>query len=222
MIESVFAILLGYFLGSFPSAYIAARLKKGRDIRQVGGGNMGTLNTLREVGLVAGILVFLADVLKGTLTVLLARWLGVHPVVVFIAGVASIVGHSYPAYISFKGGRGGATAFGVLAGLAPIPAVISFGVMLLVVLVTSNMRLSLALGFVALALLIWAFGGDMATIIYAVVLPLILGVRMILADWGKLSQPGTRENLIIDRNFTPWQSRRRKKGADTAQGKNKE
>jgi glycerol-3-phosphate acyltransferase PlsY len=222
MLESVFAILLGYFLGSFPSAYIAARLFKGQDIRQIGGGNMGTLNALREVGLVPGILVFLVDVLKGTLTVLAARWLGVHQGVVFIAGFASIVGHSYPAYVSFKGGRGGATAFGVLAALAPIPAAISFGVMLLVVLFTSNMRLSLALGFVALALLIWAFGGDLATIIYAVVIPLILGVRMVIADWGKLSQPGTRENLIIDRNFTPWQSRRRKKNTDIIQEKDKD
>ena len=78
------AVLVGYLLGAFPSAYIAARIVKGRDIRQVGGGNMGTLNTLREVGFVPGLLVFSTDVAKGALAILAAKWLGVNEIIIFI------------------------------------------------------------------------------------------------------------------------------------------
>jgi hypothetical protein len=94
VLESLLAVLVGYLLGAFPSAYIAARIVKGRDIRQVGGGNMGTLNTLREVGFIPGLLVFMADAAKGALAILAAKWLGVNEIIIFIAGLASVAGHS--------------------------------------------------------------------------------------------------------------------------------
>ena len=86
--DALLAVGVGYLLGSFPSAYIAGRLVKGRDIRRLGGCNAGTLNTLREVGFLPGLLVFIADAAKGALAILATKWLGVNEIAVFIAGLA--------------------------------------------------------------------------------------------------------------------------------------
>ncbi len=212
MFESVFAILAGYLLGSFPSAFIASRLFKKRDIRELGGGNMGTINAMREIGLVPGLLVLFFDVFKGVATVLLAGWLGVYIGVTFAAGLAAVIGHNYPAYLSFRGGKGGAVAMGVLAALVPPgAAAVGFAVMLAVVLLTSNMRLALSAGFAALPLLAWAFGGPASVALYALALALLLGIRMVIRERHLLADKNTRKNLIFDRDFTPWQTKRRKK-----------
>lgn len=204
------AILAGYLLGSFPSAYIAGRLVKGRDIRLIGGGNVGTLNTLREVGFIPGLLVFIADAAKGTLAILVAQSLGVNEIVILIAGLASVAGHSWPLFLGFRGGRGGATGYGIFLALAPLAAAITFGVMLIIMIITSNARLSLTGGFLTQPFFIWALGGSLAVIVYSVILPLILGMRMLVADRHKLRDPETRKNLIIDRDYTWWQSKRSK------------
>lgn len=206
--ESVAAVLAGYLLGSFPSAYIAGRVFKRQDIRNIGGGNVGTLNTLREVGLVPGIMVFIADAAKGALSILVAKWLGVNQFMVFAAGLASVLGHSWSVFLRFKGGKGGATGYGIFLALAPLAAGITFVLMLAILIVTSNGRLSLVGGFVTQPFLIWAFGGSLAVILYAVLVPLLLGTRMIYADRHKISDPEIRKNLIIDRNYTWWQAKR--------------
>jgi glycerol-3-phosphate acyltransferase PlsY len=206
--RSVLAVLGGYLFGSFPSAYLAARLVKGKDIREIGEGNMGALNTLRGVGLVPGLLVFVADVFKGAAAVLLAKWFGVAQLVVFAAGLAAVAGHSWSVFRRFKGGRGGATGYGVLAAFAPMAGVIVFFIMLLVMVLTSNARLSLAAGFVSMPLLMWLFGLEVAVILFALALPVLLGARMVVQDWRKLKSPDTRKNLVIDRNYTWWQKKK--------------
>jgi glycerol-3-phosphate acyltransferase PlsY len=175
---------------------------------------MGTLNTLREVGLIPGLLVFVADAAKGALSILVAKWLGVNEMVIFAAGLASVAGHSWPVFLGFKGGRGGATGYGIFLALAPLAAAITLAVMLLTMVLTSNARLSLVSGFTVQPVIIWLLGGSAAVIIYAVVVPLLLGTRMVLTDAHKLSDPETRKNLIVDRNYTWWQSRRTKSSAD--------
>ena len=213
LLKAILAILAGYLAGSFPSAYIAARLVKGRDIRRLGGGNVGTLNTLREVGFVPGVLVFVTDAAKGALAILVAKWLGVNEIVILISGLASIAGHSWSVFLRFKGGRGGATGYGIFLGLAPLAAAVTFGAMLIIIILTSNARLSLTGGFLVQPFLIWAFGGSLAVIIYSVVVPLILGSRMLYVNRRKLYDPETRKNLIVDRNYTWWQSKRNKPSA---------
>jgi glycerol-3-phosphate acyltransferase PlsY len=210
LLKSLLAVLAGYLLGSFPSAYIAGRLVKGRDIRRIGGGNVGTLNTLREVGFIPGLLVFIADTAKGALAILVAKWLGVNEVVILIAGLASVAGHSWPVFLRFKGGKGGATGYGIFLALAPLAAAITFCVMLIIMIITSNARLALTGGFIVQPILIWTFGGTLSVIIYSVFVPLLLGTRMLLADLHKLSDPQVRNNLIIDRDYTWWQTRRTK------------
>lgn len=177
----ILAIIVAYLLGSIPFAYIFARLVKGADIRQVGSGNVGAMNTVREIGVIAGLAVLLLDIAKGSLAVLIAQWLGVSFVFLFLVGFAAVVGHSWPVFLGFKGGRGAATALGVLFVLAPGEFAISFAIMVVIVLATRNSGLGIGVGLVLLPIIIWGFGGERSLIIYSLSLSLFLGLRNILA-----------------------------------------
>jgi len=207
--ESVTAVISGYLLGSIPFAYIAGRLIKGVDIRQVGGGNVGATNVMREVGTAAGIGVFVADVGKGTLAVLIAQWLGVSQIIVFVTGLVVVVGHNWPVFLEFNGGRGGATTIGVFFALAPVPGAISFGIMLLLAFVTSNLRLAMGIGIAFLPFIIWGFGGEVNLIIYSVALPLFTGLWALPAIIRSLRNPEERKNFIFDREHKPWQRKKK-------------
>ena len=206
--ESVAAVISGYLLGSIPFAYIAGRLIKGVDIRRVGGGNVGGTNVMREVGTAAGIGVLAADIGKGTLAVLIAQWLGVPQVIVFVTGLAVVVGHSWPIFLEFSGGKGGATTVGVFFALAPVPGAISFGIMLLVAFITSNLRLAMGIGIALLPLILWGFGWEVNLIIYSVALPLFTGLRALPAVIRSLRNPEERKNFIFDKEHKPWQRKK--------------
>ena len=206
----VLAIVIGYLLGSIPCAYIAGRLVKGTDIRQLGGGNMGAVNVMREIGTVAGFAVLFTDMAKGLLAVLIAQWLGLPLLFVFVVGLAAVVGHSWPLWLRFKGGQGAATTLGVLLALAPGEFAISFAVMVLVVFLTSNFRLAIGVGFVLLPLIIWLFGGEGRIIAYSIALPLFCGLRSIPTLKASLAGVSSKKDLIVDKQYKPWQ--RRKKG----------
>jgi len=206
---SALAVIIGYLIGSIPFAYIAGRLIKGVDIRQVGGGNMGATNVMREVGTAAGIAVLIADIVKGTLAVLIAQWLSDSLLITFIAGFAAVVGHSWPVFLKFSGGRGGATTIGVFFALAPVESAIAFGIMVLVAFVTSNLRLAMGVGFVLLPFIIWGFGGEVNLISYSVALPIFTGLRTIPEIIRGLRNPEERKGFIIDREYKPWQRKRK-------------
>ncbi|GAG88827.1 unnamed protein product, partial [marine sediment metagenome] len=86
ILNTIIAVVIGYLLGSIPFAYIAGRLKRGVDVRQVGGGSVGALNVMREVGVAAGFAVLAADVAKGLVAVFVARWLGLPLIWVLVVG----------------------------------------------------------------------------------------------------------------------------------------
>ncbi|MFA6169225.1 MAG: glycerol-3-phosphate 1-O-acyltransferase PlsY [Candidatus Margulisiibacteriota bacterium] len=115
---SFLLIPLCYLLGSIPFSYLIARLWR-VDLRQVGSGNVGATNVLRSVGPWPGALAFLLDFLKGWLAVYLAFLVGGDPIFVLSLGLAVIIGHTYPIFLGFRGGKGAATGLGVLAGIAP-------------------------------------------------------------------------------------------------------
>ena len=206
----VLALVLGYLLGSIPFAYLAARLVKKVDIRKVGGGNVGTLNTMREIGPLPGVLVLLADMGKGALAVLIAQWLGLHLYWAFAAGFMAVVGHNWPVWLKFRGGQGLATTMGVLLAFSPIPFAICFGVMLLGVSITSNVRLSAVFGFIFLPPLIWAFGGELSVILYSIALPVFCILKAIPRFQSDVDKAGKdRKGLIFDRDYTPWQTKKK-------------
>ena len=124
MLGFFLSAVLGYFLGSFPSGFIAGRIA-GIDVRQAGSGNIGATNVTRLLGKRIGYLVFVLDFTKGALAAILAMFLarnsGAREEIVelyaAVGGVFSVIGHSYPIWLSFKGGKGVATSIGMLFGL---------------------------------------------------------------------------------------------------------
>lgn len=113
-----FLVPLCYLLGSIPFSFLIAKLWR-VDLRQVGSGNVGATNVLRSVGPWPGALAFFLDFMKGWLAVYLAFLVGGGPIFVLALGLAVIIGHTYPIFLGFKGGKGAATGLGVLAGIAP-------------------------------------------------------------------------------------------------------
>ena len=113
----------GYLLGSIPSGLIVSRVYRGVDVRDQGSGKTGFTNTLRSLGLGAAIVVLVADIAKGAAPVLIARLVFDDPWAATLTGVAALIGHTFPVFAEFRGGRGVATAFGALIAIAPGPAV---------------------------------------------------------------------------------------------------
>jgi acyl phosphate:glycerol-3-phosphate acyltransferase len=115
--------LLGYLLGSIPFGFLVARAVRGVDVRTAGSGNTGATNVARVVGVGPGLLVLALDAAKGALSVLVAREVApLSPRVQALAGLAAVVGHVAPVWLGFKGGKGVATALGVLTVLVPAAA----------------------------------------------------------------------------------------------------
>jgi len=117
---SLLAIVVAYLLGAVSFSYLIVRMLLGIDIRTVGSGNAGATNVLRAAGGLPAAVALILDVGKGLAAVLVARALGVATPVVAGVGVAVVVGHMYPVFLGFRGGKGVATAGGTLASLAPL------------------------------------------------------------------------------------------------------
>jgi acyl phosphate:glycerol-3-phosphate acyltransferase len=119
---------LAYFLGSIPTGLVVARLMGGPDPRRTGSGNIGAANLFRLLGRNAGVFTWLGDTLKGALPVFLAvYWLtplgAWHDHAVAVVGLAAVLGHIFPIFLNFRGGKAVATTFGVVAVLCPLAAV---------------------------------------------------------------------------------------------------
>ena len=115
-------LLASYLLGSIPFSYLVARTR-GVDVRTVGSGNVGATNVMRSAGKAAGIAAFVLDAAKGALAALLARKVAPGLAVPPLAAVAAIVGHMYPVWLGFRGGKGVATGAGAFLPLAPLATV---------------------------------------------------------------------------------------------------
>ncbi|WP_210366854.1 glycerol-3-phosphate 1-O-acyltransferase PlsY [Bacillus sp. REN3] len=113
-------ILLAYLLGSIPSGLIVGKLFFGKDIREHGSGNLGGTNTFRTLGIKAGLVVTIADVLKGTLAASLPALFPDSGLHMLIAGIFAVVGHMYPVFAGFRGGKAVATSGGILLAYAPM------------------------------------------------------------------------------------------------------
>lgn len=173
-------IIIGYLLGSFPSAYIVAKLRKGIDIRQVGVGNMGAANVIREIGFWEGVVVWLADAAKGAAAMLVALALDVPHLWLLGAGFAALLGHSFPIYIGFKGGVGSATAMGIFAVIAPREMGIALGIIVIDLLITRDahkIALALTIGFAFIPLLIWLFQASAMLAFYSLAVLTFIGIK---------------------------------------------
>ena len=175
-VTAALTILLSYLLGSIPCGYIVGHLAGGVDIRAVGDGNMGAANVFREIGARAGIAVALADVAKGMLAITMAMVLNVSMAVLLIAGLAAVIGHNWPIYIGFRGGRGESTTIGVLLVLMPKAMLIQLAVAAMPFLATRNVVFASAFLFIPLPLVVWLLGLPGLFIAYSIALPCVVGL----------------------------------------------
>jgi glycerol-3-phosphate acyltransferase PlsY len=157
-LDLIAAFAAGYFLGGVPSAAWIARLA-GRDIFRVGSGNMGSMNTARNVGPVAGVAVFALDVGKGAAAVAIGRWMGdvsglVDPLVpALAAAVGAVVGHGWSPYARFRGGKGLAAAFGATLPIVPLGGLAALTLLVGLILLTRRSEASALIALVALPFL---------------------------------------------------------------------
>lgn len=175
---------VSYLVGAVPTGLLTG-LAKGVDIRKIGSGNIGATNVLRALGKGWGLFTLVIDALKGLVPVLL------FPMVAekitgrvqtselsLLCGVLAVMGHNWPVYLGFKGGKGVATSTGALVGLAPWCALAGFGVWLLVFLSTRYVSLASISAAVAICVLAWV-----TTMKDGFVLPLVLTLLAIILIW---------------------------------------
>lgn len=151
--RDIFLVILSYLIGSISFACIISRLFKGIDIRTVGDKNAGAANIYRHVGLIPAILVFMLDTLKGAAVILLASYFGAPLIIIFGCGFSVIVGHTWPIFFRFRGGRGVATVVGILLVLMPNSTLLFIAIMMLIILLTNNMSAAVASIFIGSLLL---------------------------------------------------------------------
>ncbi len=212
MVSGIIAVVLGYLLGSIPSAYLATRVAKGKDIRRLGGGNVGGLNVFREVGLGAAAATAFGDLAKGAAAVAIAQWLlDVSPPLVLATAVAAVVGHNWMLFLGFKGGKGMGAAIGGLFILLPLYGfplgfAFFFGVMLLTFAITRNVALSMGASLLSLPFIGWlgvktppTGYSQLEFIIYIIVLGLVILVKFIPTARISLARAKTFKNFIFDR-----------------------
>ncbi len=167
-------LTLAYLLGSFPSAFVVGKLLRGVDIRQLGNGNSGAANAYRELGFVPGLLVGAADVAKGAASVALANSLVGSPQAALVAGATAVVGHTWPFYLGFWGGRGAATSLGALAALMPQPVGLLLPPALLAARLAGNVTAGFLVLYAPLGLVAWLLGTPGPLVAYAIALPILV------------------------------------------------
>ncbi len=202
------AIIIGYLLGSIPFSYIVTRIKKGVDIRKIGGGNAGALNTYREVGPAYGIGVLAADIGKGAFAVLIAKWLDVSLAWVCVAGFAAVVGHNWPIFLQFRGGKGAATVIGALLALTPEPLLIAGGIVLVLIAITHNVRLSLGALILTPAFTPIFYDDSLTYILYGIGLLVFIGLVTAVSLKTELADENVKRNLIIEKDHRFWQKKK--------------
>ena len=151
------SILLGYLTGSVPFAYLLAR-RAGIDVRTAGSGNVGAANVLRTTGAWRGVAVMALDVAKGVAAVAMAYWLTGSATLAAITGAAAVVGHIYPVWLKFHGGKGVAVAAGVFSMLSPAATAVAAGLFLLTVWLTRYVSLGSIAASLALPPAAWLTG----------------------------------------------------------------
>jgi glycerol-3-phosphate acyltransferase PlsY len=159
-------ILLGYLAGSVPFAFLLAR-RAGIDVRFAGSGNVGAANVMRTTGTRRAILVMSLDVAKGALAVALALVVHAGVTLTALAAAAAVVGHIYPVWLRFHGGKGVAVAAGVFAVLTPIATALAAGLFLVIVWLTRYVSLGSIAASVALPPAAWITGEPIAVVLAA-------------------------------------------------------
>ena len=195
------AIISAYLIGSFPTAYIIARLRKGIDIREIGTRNLGAMNVFYKVGFAWGLLVLAVDIGKGAAAVALARFLGVPMAVEFLAGAAVVLGHAFTIFLKFRGGRGGATRIGILIFLMPWGIPFYAGTFGLALLITRFPTLSYSLAFLCFPFVGWLIYHSWELAVFSVGLLLLPLTKYIPRIIEMRSKGGSWRHMLYRKNL---------------------
>jgi acyl phosphate:glycerol-3-phosphate acyltransferase len=144
-----------YLLGAVPFGLLITRIFSGTDVRNVGSGNIGATNVMRAAGKGAAVLTLLADALKGFAPVCLAQAITGNSLVTALCGAAAVLGHNFPLYLDFKGGKGIATGFGVMLAISPVIGAVCLCVWLVAALIWKYSSLAGLLSFAAYPILVF-------------------------------------------------------------------
>jgi glycerol-3-phosphate acyltransferase PlsY len=188
------SILLGYLAGSVPFAYLLAR-RRGIDVRTAGSGNVGAANVLRTTGAWRGVIVMALDMAKGMAAVALATLLAGGTALAALSGAAAIVGHIYPVWLKFHGGKGVAVAAGVFTMLSPAAAAAAAVLFLMTAWVTRYVSLASIAATVALPPAAWILGSPMPVVLVAFGSAALILFRH-RANWSRL-RAGTERRVGV-------------------------
>jgi len=153
IIKCILAAVIGYLLGDIPSGVLIAKGYGIRDIRKHGSGNTGTTNVLRTLGWLPSVLTLVCDCLKGYVACLIGRWLG-GDLGLLIGGLCAILGHDFPAFMGFKGGKGIATSLGLIIAINPWIALALLAVQIIAVALTRYMSVASLITTVAFPIVV--------------------------------------------------------------------
>lgn len=195
------AIICAYLIGSFPTAYLAGRLRKGVDIREVGSRNVGAMNVFYKIGFKTGLIVLAIDIGKGMVAIALARWLGVPLLAQLFAGLAVVIGHSFPVFLKFRGGRGGATCIGILAFLMPWGIPLYLAIFGIILLLTRFPTLSYSAAFLVYPVTAWLIYHRWEYAVFAIGLPLIPLIKYIPRIAEMHTKAGSWRNVLLRRGL---------------------
>lgn len=193
MLNYIIIAVLAYLLGSISFGMIVAKMKGGPNLREVGSKNTGATNVLRVMGVKTGLVVFVLDILKALIACIIGRvWMGLNGAM--IAGLAVVIGHNWPCFFQFKGGKGVASTLAVMLLTFPIPAVICYIVAVALILATKYVSLgSITLGALFALLVIISNWGNWLAIVWVLVISGLLIWRH-HANIGRLLK-GTENKL---------------------------
>jgi glycerol-3-phosphate acyltransferase PlsY len=148
-------VIVAYLIGSIPFGYLIVRRKIGADIRQTGSGGTGATNVSRRAGKAAGILTLLLDAAKGSVAVLIAKAVAGDDWVIAAAAIAALVGHIFPVWLGFRGGKGVATGVGIFLVLAPVALLCAGVVFVAIVALTRYVSLGSIVAAILIPVFVW-------------------------------------------------------------------
>ncbi|HBO85163.1 MAG: acyl-phosphate glycerol 3-phosphate acyltransferase [Deltaproteobacteria bacterium GWC2_42_11] len=176
--EGLILIIASYLIGSIPTGIVIARLTGAPDPRTIGSGNIGATNVMRAAGRGAGIITLLIDILKGAVPVILTKYIFSGSVaIISIAGIAAFLGHIFPLFLGFKGGKGVATALGIFLVIAPLHAVAALASFVVITIATRYVSLGSITASFLIVVLFWFFPHTKAYTPLAAAICLLIIIR---------------------------------------------
>jgi glycerol-3-phosphate acyltransferase PlsY len=168
MLVQILLIIFAYILGSIPTGLLLSRALAGKDPRQQGSRNIGATNVMRTVGKALGVITLFGDVLKGLIPVVIALWLVKDQAWIAGTGLAALVGHCFPVYLRFKGGKGVATALGIFLPIAPLAVLFDIVVFAAGVGISRMVSVGSIVAAAGMPILIWLLGYPLPYIVLGI------------------------------------------------------